>query len=226
MQIVIIEDDAVVAHTLKLYLEHAGYEPVVARDGIHGLEMACGKGVALVILDLMIPGMTGQEVCKRLRQKSTVPIMMLTARASEDDRVAGLDLGADDYVTKPFRPREVVARVQALLRRVSPPQSAPPPPITVGELEINCWGRSVRLRGESVALTPTEFRLLEALAKSPGRVFTRDELVARAFGPDFDGIDRTIDVHITNLRRKIEKGGEHRYILTVHGVGYRLGDPR
>ena len=109
---------------------------------------------------------------------------------------------------------------------MSPPQSAPPPPITVGELEINCWGRSVRLRGESVALTPTEFRLLEALAKSPGRVFTRDELVARAFGPDFDGIDRTIDVHITNLRRKIEKGGEHRYILTVHGVGYRLGDPR
>lgn len=226
MRILIIEDDAVVAHTLKLYLEHAGYEPVVARDGINGLEMACVKDVALVILDLMIPGISGHEVCKRLRQKSTVPIMMLTARASEDDRVTGLDLGADDYVAKPFRPREVVARVQALLRRVSPPQSAPPPPITVGELEINCWGRSVQLRGQSVDLTATEFRILEVLARSPGRVFTREQLLARAFGPDYDGMDRTIDVHVTNLRRKIETSSEHRYIVTVHGVGYRLGDPR
>jgi DNA-binding response OmpR family regulator len=223
---VIIEDDTVVAQTLKLYLEHAGYEPVVARDGINGLEMACGKDVALVILDLMIPGIYGHEVCKRLRQKSTVPIMMLTARASEDDRVTGLDLGADDYVAKPFRPREVVARVQALLRRAPPPQSAPPPPITVGELEINCWGRSVHLRGQWVDLTATEFRLLEVLARSPGRVFTREELLARAFGPDYDGLDRTIDVHVTNLRRKIETKSEHRYIVTVHGVGYRLGDPR
>jgi DNA-binding response OmpR family regulator len=174
----------------------------------------------------MIPGISGHEVCKRLRQKSTVPIMMLTARASEDDRVTGLDLGADDYVAKPFRPREVVARVQALLRRAPPQQSAPPPPITVGELEINCWGRSVHLRGQSVDLTATEFRILEVLARSPGRVFTREELLARAFGPDYDGMDRTIDVHVTNLRRKIETNSEHRYIVTVHGVGYRLGDPR
>ncbi len=225
MRIVIIEDDEVVAYTLKLYLEHAGYEPAIARDGINGLEMACGKDVALVILDLMIPGISGHEVCKRLRQKSTVPIMMLTARASEDDRVTGLDLGADDYVPKPFRPREVVARVQALLRRTSPQQSASPTPIILGELEINCWGRSVRVSGQPVALTPTEFRLLEVLARSPGRVFTREELLARAFGPDFDGMDRTIDVHITNLRRKIETSGEHHYVVTVHGVGYRLGDP-
>jgi DNA-binding response OmpR family regulator len=226
LRIVIIEDDAVVADSLKLYLEQAGYDPATARDGIKGLEMARGKDVALVILDLMIPGISGQEVCKRLRQESTVPIIMLTARASEDDRVAGLELGADDYLPKPFRLREVVARVQALLRRASPQPSAPPPPIAMGELEINCWGRSVRLRGQPVALTPTEFRLLEALAKSPGRVFTRDELLARAFGPDFDGLDRTIDVHITNLRRKIEPDREHRYIVTVHGVGYRLGEPR
>ena len=222
----IIEDDAVVADTLKLYLEHAGYKPCIARDGINGLKMACGKDVALVILDLMIPGISGHEVCKRLRQKSTVPIMMLTARASEDDRVAGLDLGADDYVPKPFRPREVVARVQALLRRAPPQQPAPALPIILGELEIDCWGRSVRLRGQSVALTPTEFRLLEVLAKSPGRVFTREELLARVFGPDFDGMDRTVDVHITNLRRKIETSAEHNYIVTVHGVGYRLGDLR
>ena len=222
----IIEDDAVVAHTLKMYLEHAGYEPAVARDGINGLEMASGKDVALVILDLMIPGISGHEVCKRLRQKSTVPIMMLTARAAEDDRVNGLDLGADDYVTKPFHPREVVARVHALLRRLSPPQLAPPPPIVIGDLEINSWGHTVSLRGQSVALTPTEFRLLDVLARSPGRVFTREDLLARAFGPDFDGMDRTIDVHITNLRRKIETNGDQQYIVTVHGVGYRLGDLR
>jgi DNA-binding response OmpR family regulator len=226
LKIVIIEDDTVVSYTLKLYLEQAGYEPAVARDGINGLEMASGKGVVLVIIDLMIPGMSGQEVCKRLRQKTTVPIMMLTARASEDDRVTGLNLGADDYVTKPFHPREVVARVQALLRRSPPQQSASPPSIVIGELEINCWGRSAYLHGQPVALTPTEFRLLEAMAKSPGRVFTREELLARVFGPDFDGLDRTIDVHITNLRRKIETDGEQRYIVTVHGVGYRLGDTR
>jgi DNA-binding response OmpR family regulator len=226
LRILIIEDDSVVAYTLKLYLEHAGYEPVIASDGISGLEIGSGKDVALVILDLMIPGISGQEVCKRLRQESTVPIMMLTARASEDDRVSGLELGADDYVPKPFRPREVVARVQALLRRASPQLTAPPPPIMIGELEINSWGRSVRLRGQSVALTPTEFRLLEAFAKSPGRVFTREELLARVFGPDFDGMDRTIDVHITNLRRKIETDAEDHYIVTVHGVGYRLGDSR
>ncbi len=214
-----------VADTLKQYLEHAGYECVIARDGINGLEMASRQNVALVILDLMIPGISGHEVCKRLRQKSTVPIMMLTARASEDDQVTGLDVGADDYVSKPFRPREVVARVQALLRRASPQQSAPPP-ITMGELEINCWGRCVRVAGQPVALTPTEFRLLEVLARSPGRVFTREELLARAFGPDFDGMDRTVDVHITNLRRKIESDGEHHYIVTVHGVGYRLGKPQ
>jgi DNA-binding response OmpR family regulator len=225
LRIVIIEDDAVVASTLQLYLEHAGYESVIARDGIKGLAMAGSKDVALVILDLMIPGISGHEVCRRLRQESTVPILMLSARASEDDRVTGLELGADDYVPKPFRPREVVARVQALLRRASSQQSVPPP-IKIGELEISSWSRSVRLRREPVVLTPTEFRLLEALAKSPGRVFTRDELLSRAFGPDFDGLDRTIDVHITNLRRKIETSGEHRYIVTVHGVGYRLGDTR
>jgi len=226
MQIVIIEDDAVVAHTLQLYLEQAGFDPVVARDGNRGLELARGKDVVLVILDLMIPGMPGQEVCKRLRLSSTIPIMMVTARTSEDDRVTGLELGADDYVTKPFHPREVVARVQALLRRTSPQQSAPPPPIVIGELEISRWGRSVNLRGQPVPLTPTEFRLLEVLARSPGRVFTREELLGRAFGPDFDGTDRTIDVHITNLRRKIETKAEQSYIVTVHGVGYRLGDVR
>jgi DNA-binding response OmpR family regulator len=224
LKILIIEDDAVVAHTLELYLEQAGYEPVVVRDGGKGLERAQGKDVRLIILDLMIPGLSGHEVCKRIRQKSMVPIMMVTARSSENDRVIGLDLGADDYVTKPFHPREVVARVHALLRRTSPQQSAPPPPIVIGELEVNSWSRTVHLRGQPVALTPTEFRLLEVLSRSPGRVFTREELLARVFGPDFDGMDRTVDVHITNLRRKMETDGGQRYVVTVHGVGYRLGD--
>ncbi len=222
MRIVIVEDDAVVSSTLSLYLTRAGFETVVARDGVRGLELASGEGVALLILDLMIPGIPGQEICKRLRQTSTLPIMMLTARTSEADQLAGFDLGADDYVPKPFRPREVVARVQALLRRTSLEPARPPTPIVVGNLEINCWGRSVRLRGEPVALTRTEFRLLEVFAKSLGRVFTREELLSRAFDPDFDGVDRTVDVHITNLRRKIERHGEH-YILTVHGIGYRMG---
>ena len=226
MRIVIIEDDAIVADTLNVYLKQAGYEPAVARDGKSGLEMANGEDVALVILDLMIPGISGYEVCRQLRQKSTLPIIMLTARTSEDDRIKGLNLGADDYVTKPFHPREVVARVQALLRRVSPGRSVPPAPMVIGELEINCWGRTVTLRGQQVSLTPTEFRLLEVLAGSPGRVFTREELLGRICGPDFEGMDRTIDVHITNLRRKIECDGDPQYIVTVHGIGYRLGGVR
>ncbi len=221
MRIVIVEDDAVVSSTLSLYLMQAGYETVVARDGVRGLQLASGKNVALLILDLMIPGISGHEVCKRVRETSTLPIMMLTARTSEADQVMGFDLGADDYVPKPFRPREVVARVQALLRRTGLQPAEPPPAIVIGDLEINGWSRSVRLRGQPISLTRTEFRLLEVLARSLGRVFTREELLSRAVNPDFHGVDRTIDVHITNLRRKIEIHGEH-YVLTVHGVGYRM----
>lgn len=237
-RIVIVEDDAVVAETLTLYLEHAGYSVVTATDGREGLALARQPGVALVILDLMIPGMSGQHVCRALRETSRVPILMLTARTSEDDRVAGLETGADDYVPKPFSPREVVARVQALLRRAGEPASSPdsggatassssPASTTnesgpsrstrvssssssssdvlrAGTLEIDRWSRQVRCDGRLVALTPTELRLLEALARHPGRTFTRDELVGRAFGPGYDGLDRTIDTHITNLRRKLE----------------------
>jgi DNA-binding response OmpR family regulator len=222
MRIVIIEDDVVVTETLSLYLEQAGFSVATASNGVAGLALAGSADTALVVLDLMIPGMSGQEVCRRLRAASAVPIIMLTARAAEDDRVAGLELGADDYVAKPFGPREVVARVQALLRRSSAPSSAPPPPITIGDLEIDLFARQVRLKGRALTLTPTEFKLLETLARSPGRVFTREELLARAFGPGYDGLDRTVDVHITNLRRKLEPGRQSRYVLTAHGVGYRL----
>jgi len=221
MRIVVIEDDAVVADTLALYLEHAGYVVSATADGLSGLKLALEPEVSLVILDLMIPGMAGHEVCKRIRAKSAVPIIMLTARASEDDRVAGLELGADDYVPKPFSPREVVARVQALLRR-TPARPTSPPPIVIGELELDLWAHQVRLAGRVVALTPKEFRVLEVLGRSPGRVFSREELLARAFGPGYDGLDRTVDVHITNLRKKIESDKQPRYVLTEHGVGYRL----
>jgi two-component system OmpR family response regulator len=222
-RLVVIEDDEVVADTLRLYLEQAGFVVERARDGTRGLELARGRDVALVILDLMIPGLSGPEVCRRLRETSRVPIVMLTARTSEDDRVAGLQMGADDYVPKPFSPREVVARVQALLRRSGEPSPAEASgPFRVGDLEIDRWSRQVRVAGRPVSLTPTEFRLLESLARHPGRTFTREELVARAFGPDYEGIDRTIDSHITNLRRKIEAGKTNRYVITVHGMGYRL----
>ncbi len=223
MKIAVIEDDAIVSETLTLYLEQAGFEVATARDGPSGLALASAPDVSLVVLDLMIAGMSGQEVCRRLRAVSTVPIIMVTARVSEDARIAGLELGADDYVPKPFSPREVVARVHALLRRTGRrPDGDAARAIAVGDLEIDVWSRQARVSGRPVPLTPTEYRLLEALARQPGRVFTRDELVARAFGPDYSGYDRTIDVHITNLRRKIEPGREPCYLLTVHGVGYKL----
>ena len=220
MKIVVIEDDAVVADTLSLYLQSAGHDVAICRDGVTGIQAASASDVHLVVLDLMIPGVSGLEVCRRLRAISAVPIVMLTARASEDDRLAGFDAGADDYVPKPFSPREVVARIHAVLRRAAGPVA--PSPVRIGELEVDLWGRQVRVAGRPVALTATEFRVLAALARHPGRVFTRDELVARAFGPDYDGLDRTVDAHVTNLRRKIEPGREPRYLLTAHGLGYRL----
>ncbi len=224
MRIVVIEDDAVVAETLTLYLEQAGYSVAAAKNGIAGLALAREPETAAVILDLMVPGLSGHDVCRRLRAESSVPILMLTARTSEDDRVKGLDLGADDYVGKPFSPREVVARVQALLRRAAT-GAAPPPPVVVGDLEIDVWARQARLAGRTLPLTATEYKLLETLSRSPGRVFTREELLARAFGPGYDGLDRTVDVHITNLRRKVETGRKPKYVLTAHGIGYLLAAP-
>ena len=225
-RVLIIEDDPVVVETLTTYLEHAGFDVIAVSNGGEGLARAQAPDVALVILDWMVPGMNGPEVCRRFRAVSTVPVLMLTARTAEDDRVRGLETGADDYVPKPFSPREVVARVQALLRR-SPATGggATRPPTSVGELEIDHFKREVRVAGTVVILTPTEFRLAEALVTHPGRTFTREELVSRAFGPDYDGLDRTVDTHITNLRRKLNAGGGHSLIHTVHGVGYRLMVP-
>ena len=225
-RVLVVEDDPVVVETLTVYLEHAGFEVVAAGNGIDGLRLAAQQPFALVVLDWMLPGIAGPDVLRRLRASSDVPVMMLTARTTEDDRVRGFDIGADDYVPKPFSPREVVARAQALLRR-RPALSGPPPcPMRVGELEIDRVRREARVAGRIVPLTPTELRLVEALAAHPGRTFSRDELVARAFGPDYDGLDRTVDSHITNVRRKLEADGARRIIHTVHGLGYRLSDDR
>jgi two-component system response regulator AdeR len=221
-RILVVEDDRVVAATLQLYLENAGFRVTVEHDGAAGAARAREAGVAVMILDWMLPSMSGYEVCRAVRAHSTLPILMLTARTTEADRVRGLDGGADDYVPKPFSPREVVARIQALLRRAGAPGAAPQPPTRVGPLDVDHFRREARVGAAPVALTPTEFRLLEALARAPGRTFTREELVARAFGPDYDGLDRTVDTHVTNLRRKLERAGCPPVVATVHGVGYRL----
>jgi DNA-binding response OmpR family regulator len=222
MKIVLIEDDAVVSDTIALYLRQNGFDVVMARDGTTGLQLASAGDATLVVLDLMIAGLGGIEVCRRLRTSSRVPIIMLTSRVAEADRLAGFEAGADDYVPKPFSPRELVARVQALLRRAAAAESASPAPIAIGDLQIELWAKQVRLAGRPVALTATEFRMLAALARHPGRVLTREELIGQVFGPDYEGFDRTVDVHITNLRRKLEPGPEPRYVLTAHGLGYRL----
>jgi DNA-binding response OmpR family regulator len=223
--VLVVEDDRVVCETLQLYLEHAGYRVTMVADGAAGVRRAVAPDVAAVILDWLLPGLSGYDVCRAVRARSRVPILMLTARTTEDDRVRGLEAGADDYVPKPFSPREVVARVQALLRRAGAPAAAPEAPTRAGVLEIDHFRREVRVGGAPVPLTPTELKLIEALARAPGRAFTREELVARAFGPDYDGTERTVDSHITNLRRKLERGGCAQAVDTVHGVGYRLAVP-
>jgi DNA-binding response OmpR family regulator len=220
--ILVVEDDRVVCETLQLYLEHAGYRVSAVHDGASAVQRAREPDIAAIILDWLLPGLSGPEVCRTVRAHSMVPILMLTARTTEDDRVRGLEGGADDYVAKPFSPREVVARVQALLRRAGTPAAGAAPVTVAGALEVDHFRREVRVGGTPVPLTPTELKLIEALARAPGRTFTREELVARAFGPDYEGLDRTVDTHVTNLRRKLERGGCRHAVATVHGIGYRL----
>ncbi len=219
--ILIVEDDPRTSASVALYLRHAGYEAVQVADGASALQVAAERRPDLIVLDLMLPGVDGLEVCRTLRRSTNVPVIMLTARSMEEDKLRGLESGADDYVTKPFSPRELVARIAAVLRRAAPPAAI----VRCGELEIDIGLRQVRRGGEAVPVTATELRLLEALASSPGRVFTRAELADRAFGHDRDALDRTIDVHVMNLRRKLEPDRSRRssVIETVFGTGYRLG---
>jgi DNA-binding response OmpR family regulator len=215
-RILLVEDDPKTRETVALYLRREGHEVVTAGDGVHALEAAHEHEPHLVVLDLMLPRMDGLAVCRALRASALRPgIIMVTARTTEDDKLTGLDLGADDYVTKPFSPRELMARVRAVLRRASEEDV-----VSAGEIAVDRVRREVRVGDEPVTLTPTEYRLLEALVRAPGRTFTRQELVERAFGDDYDGLDRTVDVHVKNLRRKLGEAGNA--VATVFGVGYKL----
>jgi two-component system, OmpR family, alkaline phosphatase synthesis response regulator PhoP len=210
-RILIIEDDPKTASVLDLYLRNAGYRTMIAATGDEGLALARSQRPDLVLLDLMLPGMGGLEVCRRVREVSPLPIIMLTARSTEEDKLRGLGLGADDYIAKPFSPREVVARVAAVLRRSGASFSD-------GDLSLDPESREVVLRGERVVLTAVEFAILEKFLRAPGRVFTRDELLRGE-----DALDRTVDVHIKNLRRKIEVDrAKPTRIVTVFGVGYKF----
>ncbi|HHY95874.1 MAG TPA: response regulator transcription factor [Firmicutes bacterium] len=219
-RILIIEDEPGIRSVVRAYLERVGYEVWEAETGERGLALARERRPSLVILDLMLPGVPGESVCRILREESGVPVIMLTAKVREDDRVAGLSMGADDYVTKPFSPRELVARVKAVLRRST---GVPAERLVRDDLVIDTERYEVTQAGRPVTLTPSEFRLLAVLAREPGRVFTREELVSRVAGEDFEGFDRTIDAHIKNLRQKLgDSARQPRYIASVYGVGYRF----
>jgi len=224
-RVLVVDDDVKTVELVKLYLNRDGYRVLTAYDGVEALRLARESHPDLIVLDLMLPGIDGIEVCRILRAESDVPIIMLTAKTTDQDKLVGLDLGADDYVTKPFSPRELAARVRAVLRRL--PGERSPAEIKHGELTVNFLKHEVSLAGKPVNLTPVEFKLLAVLIKQPGRVFSRAELIEKAFGYDFDGFDRTIDVHILNLRRKLEPDPDHpRYIKTVYGAGYKLSEVR
>ena len=224
-KILVVDDERKIVELIRLYLEKDGYRVLVATDGLDGLALARQKRPDLILLDLMLPGMDGLDVCRILQAESDVPIIMLTARTTDEDKLIGLELGADDYITKPFNPREVVARVRAVLRRVGKEAARGPAEMRFAGLVIDRRRREVRVRGEVANLTPTEFRLLEALAGEPGRAFTRLELLDRVFGFDFEGFERTVDVHVKNLRKKIEPDPRQpAYVKTVYGVGYKFED--
>jgi DNA-binding response OmpR family regulator len=234
-KILVIEDEDGIIHLLNLYLKDAGYEVVAAKDGADGLALHARLQPDLVILDIMLPALDGFEVCRRIRAWSQTPILMLTARGDEDDRIQGLDLGADDYLVKPFSPRELVSRVRAILRRVDSGDRQPAERgsgalaatnarslLRFPDMTIDLLARRVEINHVEILLTPTEFDLLALLAQSPDRVYTREMLMNKIWGYDYFGDGHIIDVHISALRKKIEATSEYRYIKTVWRVGYKF----
>jgi DNA-binding response OmpR family regulator len=214
-RILLVEDDAKTRETLELYLRREGYEVSSAADGEAAIATAAEFAPHLVLLDLMLPRIDGLEVARRLRAGAEVAIIMVTARSTEDDKLTGLDVGADDYVTKPFSPRELMARVRAVLRRCVEDDV-----VTSGTFSLDRRAFQVTVAGAPLSLTATEFRLLDVLLRGAGRTFTRDELLARVSGYDSDTLDRTVDAHVMKLRRKL--GEEGKSIVTVFGVGYKF----
>lgn len=228
-RVLIVEDDYKTADIVRLYLEKDGYDVACFHDGRDGLDAVRSSPPDLVVLDLLLPGMSGLDVCRALRSEFDVPVIVLTALSTEQDKLNGLDLGADDYVTKPFSPRELAARVRAVLRRTSdedefigslPAAQA----LAYEDLNLDLVRHVAKVGPREAHLTPTEFRILAVLMREPGRLFSRTQLVEKALGYDYDGLDRTVDVHVLNLRRKIEPGANQpQYIRTVYGLGYKLG---
>lgn len=221
--VLIVDDDIKIAKLLQTYFEAENFMIYLAHDGYQALNLAREKNPSIIVLDVMLPGLNGWEVCRQVRRNSNIPILMLTAREEEADRLIGLEIGADDYVTKPFSPREVVARVKAILRRTEQGAAKPPELVRAGSIVVDTMRYAVSKAGSPVDVTPTEFKILELLATNPGRVFTRLQIVEQVQGYAFEGYERTIDAHIKNLRRKLEENPKDpRFIQTVYGVGYRF----
>ncbi|BCL77775.1 DNA-binding response regulator [Ktedonobacteria bacterium brp13] len=221
--ILIVDDDKKTVDLIRLYLEKERYQVLIAYDGQEAVELARQKQPDLIILDWMLPKLDGLDVCRILHSEAATPIIMLTARSTEDEKLLGLNLGADDYLTKPFSPRELVARVRVVLRRTSQKEDDRLPALHLGDLIIDFDAHEAILHGKIVHLTPKEFKLLETLAREPGRAFSRSELVTYVFGIDYEGFERTIDVHLMNLRKKIEPLPDQPiYLQTVYGIGYKL----
>jgi DNA-binding response OmpR family regulator len=222
-RILVVDDEPKIVDVVKSYLENSGYTVFTAYSGKKAFEIFDAESPSLIILDLMLPDITGQEICRTLRTKSNVPIIMLTAKIEEDDILKGLHIGADDYITKPFSPRQLIARVEALLRRA---EGIPAAFISFNndELVIDTGNHDVKKNGIPVNLTPNEYKILISLIKYPKKVFTRDEFIEIVTGNNFNGFDRVIDTHIKNLRQKIETDPKNpQYIITVYGVGYKFG---
>jgi DNA-binding response OmpR family regulator len=220
--ILVVDDEPKIVRLARDYLERDGFRVLSAGDGPTALAMARGERPDLIVLDLMLPGIDGWEVCRRLRRETDVPVIMLTAHAEESDQIVGLELGADDYITKPFSPRALVARVRAVLRRAQGQVKAPEV-LRYGGLEIDLPGRRVSLEGQPLQLTPNEFKLLAVLARHPGQTLTREQLLDELHGAAYPSFDRSIDSHVKNLRRKLQSGPDQPlYIETVYGIGYRF----
>ena len=220
-RVLVVDDDTKTVELVKLYLNRDGYRVITACEGEEALRLAREAHPDIIVLDLMLPGINGLEICRILRKESDVPIIMLTAMTTDEDKLTGLGVGADDYVTKPFSPRELAARVRAVLRRL--PGERGPDMIIHGDLTVDFLKHEAYLNDKPLKLTPIEFKLLGTMVKEPGRVFSRAQIIEKALGYDFDGFDRTIDVHILKLRRKLEPDPRHpQYIKTIYGAGYKL----
>ncbi|MDD4335632.1 MAG: response regulator transcription factor [Desulfotomaculaceae bacterium] len=223
-KILIVDDEDKIRDMINKYLVSEGFEAIEAADGYQAIELADSGKPDLIVLDWLLPGISGLEVCRQVRQKSNIPIIMLTARTEEIDKLLGLELGADDYITKPFSLRELTARIKVVLRRVDPGGETKTNSIKINGLEINLDRHEVWSNGKNIALTPTEFKMLSVLVGNPGRVYSRLQLLDAVLGYAYEGYERSIDTHISNLRKKIEPDPANpRYISTVYGMGYRFG---